>query len=87
MPEETTIRQDYPHVAHYEWPADAEHDDRFRMTPERAAENARHAADKKAVESGRTLRLILAAPILVWCLAVSSCATRCRSRSGGSSWL
>lgn len=68
MPEDTGAGQDHPHVAHYDWPESPD-DDRFRVTPEKQAENAQHAADKEAVEGGRTLRLVLAVPIVIWSFA------------------
>jgi O-antigen/teichoic acid export membrane protein len=69
MTDDTTARQDHPYLAHYGWSADGEDDDRFRITPEQEARNAQHAADKAAVEGGRTLRLVLAAPIIIWSFA------------------
>jgi hypothetical protein len=68
MPEYTESERDHPFVAHYDWP-ESPGDDRFRLTPEKQAENAQHAADKQAVEGGRTLRLVLAAPIVIWSFA------------------
>ena len=66
MPDDTPAKQDHPYVAHYDWPPDPAADDRFRLTPEKEALNAQHAADKQAVEGGRTVRLVLAAPIILW---------------------
>jgi hypothetical protein len=66
MPEDTREQQDHPYLPHYEWSSVEGDDERFDITPERAAENARHAADKDAVEGGRTLRLVLAAPVVIW---------------------
>jgi len=66
MPEDTHEPQDHPHVAHYDWPPDPVAEDRFRLTPEKAAANAQHAADREAVYGGRGLRLVLAAPVIVW---------------------
>jgi hypothetical protein len=68
MAEDTSARQDHPYVAHYASPGVPD-DDRFKLTPERQAENAQHAADKQAVEGGRTLRLVLAAPVVIWSFA------------------
>jgi len=62
-------RQDHPYLPHYDWPPDPGAEDRFGLTPERRAENAQHGADKRAVEGGRTLRLVLAAPVVVWSFA------------------
>jgi hypothetical protein len=62
-------RQDHPYLPHYDWPPDPGAQDRFGLTPERQAENAQHAADRQAVEDGRTLRLVLAAPVVVWSFA------------------
>lgn len=61
--------QDHPYLPHYDWPSDPGAEDRFGLTPQRQEENARHAADKQAVEGGRTLRLVLAAPVVVWSFA------------------
>jgi hypothetical protein len=61
-----TRDQDHPYLPHYDWSSGEGDDERFEITPEKAAENARHAADKEAVEGGRTLRLILAAPVIIW---------------------
>ncbi len=58
--------QDHPYLPHYEWGSVEGDDERFEVTPEKAAENAQHAADKEAVEGGRTLRLALAAPAILW---------------------
>jgi hypothetical protein len=69
MTDDTTARQEHPYLAHYGWSAVDGDDDRFRITPEQEARNAQHAADKAAVEGGRTLRLILAAPIVIWSFA------------------
>jgi hypothetical protein len=66
MPEGTREPQDHPYVAHYDWPPDAAADDRFSVTPEKAATNAQHAADREAVYGGRGLRLVLAAPVIAW---------------------
>jgi hypothetical protein len=66
MPEDTHEQQDHPYLPHYDWSSVEGDDERFEVTPERAAENARHAADKQAVEGGRTLRLALAAPVIIW---------------------
>lgn len=66
MTDDSTTKRDHPYVAHYDWSAVGGDDDRFRITPEQEARNAQHAADKAAVESGRTLRLILGAPIMIW---------------------
>ena len=66
MVDDTHEQQDHPYLPHYEWASGEGDDERFDVTPERAAENARHAADKEAVEGGRTLRLVLAAPVIVW---------------------
>lgn len=66
MPDESSAKQDHPYVAHYDWSAIPGVEDPERLTPERQAENAQHAADREAVEGGRTLRLIAAAPIVVW---------------------
>ena len=41
-------------------------DERYELTSERRAENEQHAADRVAVEGGRTLRLVLGAPIIIW---------------------
>lgn len=69
MPDDTPAKQDHPYVAHYDWPTGAADDDRFGLTPEKEALNAQHAADKVAVEGGRTVRLVLAAPIILWSFA------------------
>ena len=66
MAEETHEEQVHPYLPHYDRSSVEGEDERFAITPERAAENARHAADKLAVEGGRTLRLVLAAPIIIW---------------------
>ena len=66
MPEDTRAQQDHPYVAHYEWPPDSAAEDRFRLTPEKQAANAQHATDREAVYGGRGLRLVLAAPVIVW---------------------
>jgi len=66
MADDTHEQQDHPYLPHYEWSSGEGDDERFDITPQRAAENARHAADKEAVEGGRTLRLVLAAPVIVW---------------------
>src|SRR5664279_5050063 len=66
MPEETREPQDHPYVARYDWPPDAAVEDRFRLTPEKEAANAQHAADREAVYGGRGLRLTLAAPVIIW---------------------
>jgi hypothetical protein len=66
MTDDTHEQQDHPYLPHYEWSSVEGDDERFDVTPERAAENARHAADKVAVEGGRTLRLVLAAPVIIW---------------------
>ena len=63
MREDARAQQDHPYVVRYDWPPDPEHDDRFRLTPEKEARNARHAADKPAVEGGRTVRLVLASAL------------------------
>jgi hypothetical protein len=68
MPKDTSAGRDHPYVAHYDWP-ESPGDDRFKLTPEKQRENAQHAADKHAVEGGRTLRLVLAAPIVIWSFA------------------
>ena len=66
MPEDTREPQDHPYVARYDWPPDSAAEDRFRLTPEKEAANAEHAADREAVYGGRGLRLVLAAPIIIW---------------------
>ena len=66
MPEDTRGPQDHPYVAHYDWPPDSAAEDRFRLTPEKEAANAQHAADREAVYGGRGLRLVLAAPVIIW---------------------
>jgi hypothetical protein len=58
--------QDHPYLPHYDWSSVPGDDERFELTPEKEAANAQHAADKEAVEGGRTLRLVLGAPIIVW---------------------
>jgi hypothetical protein len=67
--DEGRAQQDHPYLPHYGWPPDPGAEDRFGLTPERQAENAQHAADRQAVEGGRTLRLVLAAPVVVWSFA------------------
>jgi len=66
MPEETREPQDHPHLPHYGWSSVPGDDERYELTSERRAENEQHAADKLAVEGGRTLRLVLGAPIIIW---------------------
>jgi hypothetical protein len=66
MPDDTRAEQDHPYVAHYDWPPDPAAEDRFRLTPEKEAANAQHAADREAVYGGRGLRLVLAAPVIAW---------------------
>ena len=67
MSDKSPSGADQLRVARYDWPADD--DDRFRLTPERIAENERHAAAKVAVRGGRTLRLLVAIPIIIWSFA------------------
>ena len=66
MPEGMREKQDHPYVAHYDWSAVPGEEDLVRLTPAQEAENAQHACDKEAVESGNTLRLVLAAPVIIW---------------------
>jgi len=66
MSEDAREREDHPYVAHYDWPSDSAAEDRFRLTPEKEAANTQHAADREAVYGGRGLRLVLAAPVIVW---------------------
>jgi hypothetical protein len=54
---------DHPHVGHYTWPPTDASDDRFAPHDGEAVE--RHAADRVAIERGRTLRIWLAVPIVV----------------------
>jgi hypothetical protein len=66
MPGDPHEKQDHPYVAHYEWSSVPGAEDPERLTAEQEARNTQHALDKEAVEGGRALRLILAAPIVVW---------------------
>lgn len=61
--------KDHPYVAHYEWSSVPGVEDPERLTADQVAKNAQHARDKEAVEGGRTLRLVLAAPIVAWSFA------------------
>ncbi len=66
MPDDAREPQDHPYVAHYDWPLDSGAEDRFSLTPEKAAADAQHVADREAVYGGRGLRLVLAAPVIAW---------------------
>ena len=65
MSDDARENRDHPHVAHYGWSAVAGAEDPERLTPEQQAANDQHALDKEAVESGRTVRLLLAVPIII----------------------
>lgn len=54
---------DHPHVGHYSWPSSDTSDERLASQDSDAVTH--HAADRVALERGRTLRLWLAVPIVV----------------------
>jgi hypothetical protein len=61
--------RDHPYLPHYGWSSIPGGHERYELTPEKQARNEQHAADKEAVEGGRTLRLVLAAPVVIWSFA------------------